>query len=311
MTAVLKLTAVDGTVKSFDTCLRFRFEKERYLPYTLLDAVFCADDLAIGEPAAAEFLLDGVRLHYGLIDTAEAVQTAAGCQITVHSRGFTSLLCQNHMVPGTVTNVTLQSLMESYAVPNVTYEGGITATNYVWVKEGSTQWDAIVNYAYKYNENHPFVAGANLVRVTNPTSPAQFTLTNGQLLRVGTLRDDTRMVSELQMPDLQGNPSAYTLTNPVAAARNIARHRRVPLDLQYAASPCDCLVQKLRYSMRGCASVYGEYGSYQGEDLEDCVTLGGLVTAQRISRVRLTGDAGGLTTRLWVYHDRYCNEPAT
>lgn len=304
---ILILTDISGAVLTQTECTSFRFIKERYTPYTRLTASFLADSLAFGEPAAAEFKLDGVTLHFGLIDTLRAEEKAGAIVLTLVSRGFTSLLCQNQMAAGTVTNVTLRSLMESYEVPNVSYEDGIDATNYVWIKEGSTQWEAIVNYAYKYNQNHPYIAGVNTVRVTVPESPACHVIAETELTARGQVRDYRTLLSEIHMPDIYGDPDAYSLVNPAATERNIARHRRISLDLQYANNPPDCLKQKMRYSMRGFSAAYFEYRGFHGEELEDLAVSGADSAAERIGKIELTGDLWGLKTRVWIYHDAYCN----
>lgn len=305
--ATLILTDVSGALLTEAVCTQFRFIKERYMPYTQLTAVFLADSAVFGEPAAAEFRLDGAAVHFGLIDTIRTEEQNGQILLKLTSRGFTSLLCQNQMAAGTVTDVTLRSLMESYAVPHVSYEDGIDATNYVWIKEGSTQWDAIVNYAYKYNQNHPYISGPNTVRVTVPENPVCHEISETELTAKGSVRDYRTLLSEIHMPDISGDPDAYSLVNSVAAERNIARHKRISLDLQYASDPPACLEQKIRFSMRGFSAEYGEYRGFRGEELEDLIRFGASGAAERIGKIELTGKPEGVKTRVWIYHDGYCN----
>lgn len=306
--ATLLLTDITGAVRALTDCVSFRFVRERYTPYTQLTAVFLTDTHTFADPASAQLQLDGTVLHFGLIDTMETIEQGGKILLKLSSRGFSSQLCQNQMAAGTVTNVTLASLMASYEVPHVTYESGIDATNYVWIREGSTQWDAIVNYAYKYNQNHPYISGTNTVRVTVPEHPVCHTISAAALTGRGEVRDYRSLLSEMHMPDLAGDPDAYALQNPVAAQRGILRHKRIALDLQYADNPPACLQQKIRFSMRGFSAAFGAYRGYGGEELEDLVAFGETAAPERIGKIVLTGNADGLTTKLWVYHDGYCNQ---
>ena len=245
MTPTLTLTDISGSSSTQAVCLSFRLEKERYTPFTALTARFLTDSSDFGNPASVAFRLDDQLLHQGILDTLTVTKQKGIRTVEISSRGFTSLLMQNQMAAGMLTGVTLQSLMEQYAVPGVTYESGVTQTNYVWVKEGTSQWDAIVNYGYKYNRGYPYISGANEVRLTRKAA-GSISIDGNALLAAGGLVDYTRMVSHIHMADAEGNPDAFSLENPEATARNISRHRQIPLDLQYAAEPEACLEQKLR-----------------------------------------------------------------
>lgn len=307
MTTQLTLTDVSGSTLTEAQCLYFRLEKERYTPCTRLTARFLTSRSGFGDPASAAFRLDGQLLHEGILDTLKVTKQRGMQTVEVTSVGFTSLLLRNQMAAGMLTGVTLRSLMEQYTVPGVSYEGGITQTNYVWVKEGTSQWDAIVNYAYKYNQGYPYISGANEVRLTRKDT-AGIVLAGNALLSAGHLLDYTNMVSHIHMADAEGNADTFSLENPAATARNIARHRQIPLDLQYAANPADCLTQKLRYSMRGCKGDWAEYPGYHGEDLERHITLGSFA-AGYISALTITGAGGRITTGVTLYRDQFCNTP--
>ena len=311
MAATLLLTDIGGATVTEAACIGFRFVKERYTPYTLLTAAFLCDTPILEAPAAAQFSLDGVLLHHGSIDTLETKQSGGKTWLRLVSHGFSAQLLRNEMAAGTLTNVTLQSLMAHYAVPNVTYEAGIDTTNYVWIKEGSSQWEAICSYAYKYNQGHPYIRGTNTVQVTIPASPPAVTIPASRLIAQGVSYDYSRILSTIHMADAQGNPDAYSLTNPAAAPRGIVRHRQIPLELQYAYNPADSLVSKVAYSMRGHCAYSGTYEGYEGEDLEDLITLGTHVTAKRISRLEVRGGSSGITTQVGVYFDSFCKQPAS
>lgn len=307
MTPTLTLTDVSGSTLTEAVCLSFRLEKERYTPFTTLTARFLTSRSEFGNPASVAFRLDNQLLHQGVLDGLTMTKQKGMQTVQVSSRGFTSLLMQNQMAAGMLTGVTLQSLMEKYTVPGVTYESGITQTNYVWVKEGTSQWDAIVNYGYKYNQGYPYISGANQVRLTR-SEGTSITIGGDTLLSTGCGLDYTRMVSHIHMADADGNADAFSLENADATARNIARHRQISLDLQYAANPADCLAQKLRYSMRACQGVRAVYPGYHGEDLERHITLGSFA-AGYISRMIVTGAGGRVTTEVHLYRDKFCNLP--
>lgn len=307
MTPTLTLTDVSGSTLTEAVCLSFRLEKERYTPFTTLTARFLTSRSDFGNPASVAFRLDNQLLHEGVLDGLTMTKQKGMQTVQVSSKGFTSLLMQNQMAAGMLTGVTLQSLMEKYTVPGVTYESGITQTNYVWVKEGTSQWDAIVNYGYKYNQGYPYISGANQVRLTR-SETASITIGGDALLSTGCGLDYTRMVSHIHMADAEGNADAFSLENTDATARNIARHRQIPLDLQYAANPADCLAQKLRYSMRAYQGVRAVYPGYHGEDLERHITLGSFA-AGYISRMIVTGTGGRITTEVHLYRDKFCNLP--
>ncbi|WP_295091554.1 hypothetical protein [uncultured Ruminococcus sp.] len=307
MIPTLTLTDVSGSTLTEAVCLSFRLEKERYTPFTALTARFLTDSSDFGNPASVAFRLDDQLLHQGILDTLTVTKQKGIRTVEISSRGFTSLLMQNQMAAGMLTGVTLQSLMEQYAVPGVTYESGVTQTNYVWVKEGTSQWDAIVNYGYKYNRGYPYISGANEVRLTRKAA-GSIAIEGDALLAAGGLLDYTRMVSHIHMADAEGNPDAFSLENPEATARNISRHRQIPLDLQYAAEPEACLEQKLRYSMRGCSGDRAVYPGYHGEDLERHIILGSFAQGY-ISRLVITGAGGQIRTEVYLYRDKFCNLP--
>ena len=225
MTPTLTLTDVSGSTLTEAVCLSFRLEKERYTPFTTLTARFLTSRSDFGNPASVAFRLDNQLLHQGVLDGLTMTKQKGMQTVQVSSRGFTSLLMQNQIAAGMLTGVTLQSLMEKYTVPGVTYESGITQTNYVWVKEGTSQWDAIVNYGYKYNQGYPYISGANQVRLTR-SETASITIGGDALLSTGCGLDYTRMVSHIHMADADGNADAFSLENADATARNIARHRQ-------------------------------------------------------------------------------------
>ena len=307
MTPTLTLTDVSGSTLTEAVCLSFRLEKERYTPFTALTARFLTDSSDFGNPASVAFRLDDQLLHQGILDTLTVTKQKGIRTVEISSRGFTSLLMQNQMAAGMLTGVTLQSLMEQYAVPGVTYESGVTQNNYVWVKEGTSQWDAIVNYGYKYNRGYPYISGANEVRLTRKAA-GSIAIDGDALLAAGGLLDYTRMVSHIHMADAEGNPDAFSLENPEATARNISRHRQISLDLQYAAEPEACLEQKLRYSMRGCSGDRAVYPGYHGEDLERHIILGSFAQGY-FSRLVITGAGGQIRTEVYLYRDKFCNLP--
>lgn len=311
MTAALTLTNAAGTALSLTDCLHFCFEKERYTPYTRLEAVFSGEISADFLPMNARFSLDGQNLHLGAVDTLRMEKNGGTARVHLTSRGFSAQLLQNQMEPGMLTDVTLSSLMSHYDVPNVSFESGVTTSNYLWVLPHTSQWEALVNLSYKLCGAPPYIAGENCVMVSPKAQPTLRAFSQDALLSAGVRHDFTRIISHYHMDDPDGVHDAYSYENPSAAARGIVRHRQLSFDKQYLHNPALALCDRAAFSNRGSFSCFAVYRGYGGEDLSDTMTLSGILPdPARICRLRILGDRARVTTTLEAYVDGFCNPPS-
>ena len=307
-TVRLELMDINGNVYSSSDCFFFSFEKESYTPYTSLNASFYFNT-SVPNPKEVSFYIDEKRIHHGIIDSIDFCMEQVGKLIVkLKSKGFTSMLIQNQLEPGLKPNVSLNSLMDSFIpIPNVTHENNANTQNYIFVKENSNMWDSIANLSYKLLGTYPYIEGTNTVRISPKASPINVNLNNEDMLSYGIVNDYTKIISDYHMQDINGDYSVYNLSNPVAYGRNIVRHKHIDIDRQYLSSPQDALVYRIAHSMRGFFSYYGEYQGYNAEDLNDTLTIAGIITNAKINRLVINGNAKGISTKCYAYYDNFYN----
>ena len=306
MTAQLTLYNADGTVFTERKCVTFSLLRERYLPYDTLTAAVLCETSGMLNPVRAVFSLEGVTLHDGIVRSCKTECRKNRKLMQVTSRGFAETLLHNQLEPGLHLNVTLESLMTAYALPHVTYESGITATNYIYVKENSAMWDAVAAYNYKYNRCYPYVTRCNHLCVTPKSGDTPISLPQNAVTAKTVGGDAATLVSRIDMADIDGTYGTYTMSNPRAAEREIVRVRQIPCDRQFLYNPEDALAYRIAYSNRRLEQKSVSYLGFCGEDLEDAVTLSGFVTG-RVSRILLRGDQHGIRTTDTFYFDDFCN----
>ena len=294
----------DGSELTVTRCLRFTLLRERYQASASLYAHFLCDQ-PTEAPAEALFSLEGRLLHDGCIEHAECVREAGQYILKFSSRSFTAALTRNQLVPGLHYAVTLQSLMETYALPKITYDTSMPEINYIYVRENAAMWDSIMAYNYKLNRGFPYIRVPNLLCMTPQTGSEPVLLPEGHILTDQTGGDCSEMISRIDMANAAGEYGRFTRSNPEALSRNIVRIRQILLDKQYVYQPDDALRWRIDLSNRRIRSRAISYSGYCGEDIEDLVQAGSFCA--RVSRIRITGDRNGIRTEDSFYFDPFCN----
>lgn len=285
--------------------LSFSFRKDAYTPYTSLTVRLCAQTDSFPDHAEVKFFVMGHLVHHGIIDSSASELSGGKRILTLTSRGFTSLLCQNQIEPGLVSGVSINSLMDSYyTLPYVTHEDNSDQSSYIYVKNNSSMWDGIVNLSYKHYGTYPYIRGTNCVRITPFEAPTSFVLDNDELISVGKAFSSKRLISHLHMADMGGNFGQYELESPEAAELGIVRHIFFELDKQFLNDPDDALVYRDKFASRAFRQRFCVYKGYNGEDLSDVVSFSDVVS-ERIAAVEISGNHGMITTRLSVYYDKF------
>lgn len=304
MTATLSILSPNASDAVFKV-LAFSFVKDAYTPFTRLTVEFEAHTAVPETAQMARFYVNGHYIHNGYIDTFRITESGGFRRGVLTSRGFTSQYLQNQLEPGLYTNMSLNDLMGDYMqLPYVTHEDCGTAS-YIFVKNGSTQWDGIVNIAFKVYGRHPYIRGANCVMVNAPTSPQSFAYSEADMLSRGSERDTRSLVYFWSMEDMQGQHGSYTLSEPAAYDNYIYRSRYFELDRRFLYDPQKALEFRDKMAMRGWKKSFLTYSGYRGEDLFDSASIGNVT--KDITSVRITGNRSGIITEIGMYSDKFVN----
>ena len=295
----------DGSLITEEKLLSFTFRKNAYLPYTLLNARISAISENF-ENSAEIFMYIGEKLiHHGLIDSLKTIYSGGGRTVSVVSRGFTSLLCQNQIEPGLKTNITFNQLMDGYyTLPYVTHEDNSAQSGYIYVSGKNTMWDGVVNLSYKFCGTYPYIRGTNCVRITPVGDPAVFSYSGDQLLSQGFSMNGRRLISHFHMADMSGEYGKYVLEDTEVEQYGIIRHRYIEMDKEFLYDPESALEFRSKIASRGKKEFFCSYSGYNGEDLSDVVSFGS-INSERIEGIEIKGTARGIVTELSVYHDKF------
>lgn len=306
--AVLVLTGKNDTEVRLDKALSLVYEKERYTPYSSLKGMFRYESDYSGEFTDVSLVVNGTEIHKGAVDYC-AIRIYKGERvIELASRGYTSMMGQTEMVPGISSGPSLNSFMSGWKMPFVTHEDLSHTVNYLYIKEHASLWEALVNLCLKQNQNYPYIAFTNEVRFSPKESPKTIELNESDpiVTGFGSSLDYSHMISDLHMRDTEGTYNTFNLVDEEIRGLNIVRHKHFPLDRQWLDNPERGLGYKINFAMRGWRSMFVSYQGYQGEDLLDKLSWNG-ESPLNISRIKITGNANGIFTKLWCYKDRYCN----
>ncbi len=305
MDVYIIMKSADGTEIRENNILYFSFRKEAYLPYTLLSIRILSSFPSYLNITEVRLYIGEKLVHHGLIDTVETVESGGSRISSVVSRGFTSLLCQNQIEPGLKIGISINKLMNDfYSLPYVTHEDNPDESNYIYVGKNSTMWDGIANLAYRFNGRYPFIRDANCVRITPVSEPLSFSYSDSQLVSTGSSLTQKRLLSHLHMSDIQGEYGQYEFTDTEAVSANIIRHKFFELDQEFLNDPEDALLYHNKYDSREIRRIFCTYSGYNGEDLSDLVTFGG-ISSERISAISIKGSKRGIFTQISVYHDKF------
>lgn len=285
--------------------LFFSFVKDAYTPYTSLTARIFSDGDSYLSVSEILFYVGDRLIHHGLIDSLERTSYDERSVVTLVSRGFTSLLTQNQLEPGKITDISINTLMDGfYTLPYVSHEDNSDASNYIFVKNGSSMWDGIVNLSYKLYGTYPYIRDTNCVRISLEQNPAEFSYDGSSLTASGLGYNYRRRISHFHMSDLSGSYGTYELSDVNVTNRKIVRHKFFELDKQYLYNPQQALEFHDKFSNRGNFRYFCQYSGYNGEDLFDKVSFG-YVSGRRITSIGITGSSKGIFTELGVYYDGF------
>ena len=310
MSANISVTAAlaGGGEVTFNECISFRLQKERYTPYSQISGVFLCRNL-IGEVMHVTAQIDGKTVHFGTVDRFEMAENQKGRYVSFSSRGFSLGLSHNNIEPGMIYSPTLDSLMQSgTASPNVTWEQSLETIRYIFIKEGGSKWDGIVAYTRKLNGSYPYIAFPNKVRISWD-NPQAVSISASELVGKAMGASLSSVVSKYYMKDVDGE---YTLTyqSPFAAERSIVREKYINLDDQWLDDPEGGLKHKVDFTARGSRYTFLKYKGYKGEDLRDNISCETSLAAntfgtKEVSRLLVEYSKKGLFTSLWFYDDEY------
>ena len=310
MKAFLSFKGYDNIESRASVIFNFQFTKEAYTPYTKLSAVFAITENSFApiiSPAiySEVFLnIETYCLHHGIIDSFK-ITTENGIKTgVITSRGFTSMLLDNQLEPGLYTNISIDKLVDKYyKLPHVTHEKGETE-NYIYVKRGTSMWDAAVSLAYKLYGTYPYVKGCNKIMLTIGTPKKELVFDNNTLQNYGTEINTRRFVSDFHMEDIDGTYGKFDFHNLQAETRNIVRNKYFDLDRRFLYDPSKASEFRNDISMRGWKRTFCTYSGYNSEDLYDTVSFGDIING-RIKSIKVTGDRKGIQTELSVYDDSF------
>lgn len=305
MTAVLSIKNKDGTLISEEKVLAFSFRKDIYTPYTSLSARVRAEHSGFDDAAEVMLAIDSKLIHHGLIDSLKTEKAGGEYFLSVTSRGFTSLLCQNQIEPGLKMNISFNMLMDNfYTLPYVTHENNADDSSYIYVRPNTSMWDAASNLAYKLLGTYPYIRGTNTVMISPFPAPEVFDFTGSELISYGKELSCSHIASDYHMADINGNYGTFDLTNPDAAALKIVRHKYFDLDMRFLYDPQQALYFRDKFDFRGHKMLYCSYSGYCGEDLYDVVSFNG-VSSERIGSIDIRGSSKGILTETGVYRDKF------
>lgn len=300
----VRMYDAQGGCRTEEVCFYFRYVKELYTPYVYFECKFLSSSAEIEDFSRVEFWIYGKVMHRGLVDSIDIRSSSGRYEVYVKSKGFTSLLCQNQPAPGMMTNVDLNGVITTFPnIPYITCESSDTE-NYIYIKDGSTVWDAVCNLAFKQTGSYPYIEGTNNVRIKMRSPVRHFYIDSRSVLAKGVRHDLTKVISHIHMQDIEGNYDVYSKENQAATARNIVRHKQIPLDRQFLSDPYSALDHRLNFSMRGIVCDYIRYVGYNYEDLFDYITCGDF-SMKRIHSVEVTFSGGMPVTQLGFYNDGF------
>lgn len=307
MNIKIRIVMTSGETAEYSQIMSFRFVKEAYTPYTSLSVSMIADNNDYGCSAAEIFMYAGdTAIHHGFIDTVEYTKSFGKNIVSITSRGFTAMLCQNQLEPGLVSGISIDKLIDGYyTLPYVTHENN-DSSGYIYVKSNSSIWDGVVNLSYKLCGTYPYIRGTNCVRITAETNPSEFSYNQSSEIETGSSSSLKRVISDFNMSDINDSYGEFTLTDDEIVSRKIVRHKVFELDRQFLYNPQEALEYRDKYVRRGSIRKFCRYSGYNGEDLMDKVTFED-VSGARICRIEITGDSKGIFTELSVYNDGFYN----
>lgn len=294
----------------FESIKQFVFKKDKYTPYTELSVTIIDNENILSHNniiANIRFVLGHNILHVGIIDNVDHFTENGISFITIRSRGYTSLLLNNQMVPGIHADMSLKKLMTSYyQFPNtIMWENDSSICNYIYVKEHRSMWDSIVNLGYKLYKTYPYIKEANKIMLRPHNNTSSVIFEKNKVLKYGTAMNTTGILSHLHMQDIEGNYETYNLENPLAEKLLIVRHKQIPFDKQYLNDPNMSMKLTFALASKAWRSKYITINGRSYLDINDIVGMDDFLQAQRVSAITISGNAKGIKSTYYVYEDDF------
>lgn len=294
----------------FEAVKQFVFKKDKYMPYTELSVTVIDNENILSHNAVisnVRFVLGHNILHMGIADIADHFTENGVSFITIRSRGYTSLLLNNQMVPGVHSNMSLEKLMTSYYnFPyTISWENDSNACNYIYVKEHRSMWDSVINLGYKLYKTYPYIKEANKIMLRPHNNPASVIFERDKVLKYGTAVNTTGILSHLHMQDIEGNYETYNLENPMAEKLLIVRHKQIPFDKQYLNEPDMSMKLTFALASKAWKSKYVTINGRSHLDINDLIGMEGFFGEQRVCAVMISGSSKGIQSTYYVYEDEF------
>ncbi len=304
----LLLTYLNGTEEEFTDFVSFHYEKERYTPYTYLEA----EVIGSTRPQAVatiRFYMGSKYLHWGTADSFECVNRNGKTVIRLRSFGLTKQLGQNYSEPGIVTQPDLAAVVARCGVPGISYQAGTQTVNYIYINDRTTAWEAIRIYCGKAYSTEPFIYLNNTVRCTPPANRASRSYSSDPIVSAKTGIYLGNVLSDVYSADADGNYT-YHASSSFASERHITRRKYYAMDMEWLYDLSRESAYYLDYSQRGRQYTGFVYEGYKGEDLTDIVSIsrsGFIINQKDCSKITITGSSKGIFTELLCYEDEFCN----
>ncbi len=292
-------------------CVSIYFSKERYTPYSFFRGSFYTTE-SFSEIFEIEVAINGVLVHKGVIDTCEVKELSSQKLLNITSRGYSFALGYNELADGIIYDVDLNMLMtQRVSLPFVTYENPTKVASYLFVKQHTSLWDAVVNLCLKVETTQPYVAYPNMIRFTKHQNKKNILFSDSEkIISFSSGNDLSKIISEIHMKDTNDTYNTYSASTAYADDRNIVRHKYIDFDKQWLIDPVQGLGFRLNFASRGRAFKTITYSGFNGEDINDSFTVSTeekQMAEQYISKIDIYGGKNGLVTRLTAYKDSYCN----
>lgn len=246
-------------------------------------------------------------IHIGLIDSSDYKVENGVSVITIRSRGYTSLLLNNQMIPGLHSNMSLDKLMSSYydfPYP-IQWDKDSSSCNYIYVNEHRSMWDSVVNLGYKLYQTYPYIKGPNRITLRPHDNPATVIFNQNQMINYGQSVNTNGIISHFHMQDIDGNYDKYNLENHNAEDLLIVRHKQIAFDRQYLDDPVKSMKLKFSLMSKGWKQMYVTINGCSYLDINDIVGAEGFFDARRVCGILISGNAGGIRSTYYVYEDDF------
>lgn len=313
MSLIVNASTITGEEITLDKCLSFNFKKDRYHPSAVLNARFHLrrDDLITADFTSITATLGGRVILKGYLEKGIVTMTGAGYICTIRAKAKTALLEQNHIMPGTYYNMTLNKLNSDYInLSGISFQPSTVALNYIVIRDSASMWEAASHICVRNWDCLPYATYDNEIRYGLPTNNFQTTIDERKVISASVKSDNSTCISSIYMKDTNGNYGTFSSHNNYPLQRGIVRIKHINTDLTWLANIPQGLKSKLDFSMRYSKSRQISYHGFSGEDIYEPVNmknaLMGIDKGQfRPHAIRIKGGSGGIVTTLTIYDDYY------